>query len=1008
MTSCLDEAALIAFASRLDISSARVGVERHLDSCPSCREVLAELSRQGLLASSGGDAPTVPDGPEPKEPLVPGANLGRYLVLEPVGQGSWGAVFSAYDSTLRRKVALKVSSAKAGASEQNQVLVREAQAIAKLRHPSVVSVYDVGTVEDRVFIAMELMPGGTLHAWLRAQKRGWREVLDVFIRAGEGLRAAHDAGLVHRDFKPSNVLMGEEGRACLTDFGLSTALEGALTGAVNASTLAGTPRYMAPEQLLGAHASARTDQFSFAVALYEGVVGALPFAGDDVHQLREAMSRGLPREQLRLLPRPLQRVLARALAVAPGARFESMAQLLAALRSAARARRRAASWAAALVLSAAAATAVGQHTLAQRACEQEAGQLDALWNDDADRALGERFRRTGLSFAESSFLQVQRQLSAFKQQWAELSQGTCRAARSGDLALEDAGRRRDCLRDQRFRFAAALQLLKETDASSLEGAPRLAHALPRPAECRSAGVMVGAVREDLHAHAARAWALGQAKRFKEMEASLSQLEAGLAGASSPVFEGELHYLRGRSMGGLRQAKDARKELEEAILIAHASGQDLLLARSYVALAPLVGLELGKREEAQQLFRYAEAASARLGPSSVRPALYLEWARFRSLSGDVAGARAMAEQAVSEATRYHGEQSRELTDALDVLGQALMRAGDLSAALETQDRALALKEGLFGPAHPEVAVSLTIVAHSLRQQMRYDEAGCYLERAWRIRAAATGENNEGAASLLASIANLEYSRGHLEEAQAVWRRVHEIRFARLDPGDPELVRTLTNQSLVADAMLRFEEGALYRQQALALLTGAQAGMSLQWTYVMSQEARSLYGRGQLHSALKHIREVNAALSSVRGPDTPDSMRARWDEADILRELGKPGDALAILEELRPLILKWYGPSNDNYGDLLARMGVCRAMLGAHAAAVADLEEGLRLSPQARQSSTFPVVATAALALSLSRTGGSAQRVEDLRERVRAEPVRLSPVLEARVEHLLAASSERTRE
>src|SRR4051794_3934114 len=258
---------------------------------------------------------TLPLGPQPPrqpgEPLPRGSAVGRYVVLERIGSGGMGVVYAAYDPELDRKVALKLLRPdRAGAAGEAAFRVpREAHAVTPLSDPHVVAVYDAGTFGDQVFVAMELMEGRTLRQWLGEGKRGWREIVDVFVAAGRGLAAAHAAGLVHRDFKPDNVLLGTDGRVKVADFGLarpvgvvekegSPSSPGSGSGGLLASPLTewgqvmGTPAYMAPEQLRGGAADARSDQFSFCVALWEALYGRKPFAGQGLRELLDAERRG--------------------------------------------------------------------------------------------------------------------------------------------------------------------------------------------------------------------------------------------------------------------------------------------------------------------------------------------------------------------------------------------------------------------------------------------------------------------------------------------------------------------------------------------------------------------------------------------------------------------------------------------------------------------------------------------------------------------------------------------
>ncbi len=276
--------------------------------------------------------------------------LGRYTLLRCIGHGGMGIVYVARDEELGREVAIKLLRAELGSGDERR-LEHEARALAKLSHPNVVTVFDVGEHDGRRFIAMEYIVGQDLRRWLDAP-RPLREVLRMFVAAGRGLQAAHAVGLVHRDFKPDNVLVGDDGRPRVLDFGLArgpdpsatgparppslpTGIDALATTFTSAGALIGTPAYMAPEQYLGEPADARTDQFAFAVSLYHAVWGERPFAGEDAHQLALAIVRGRVRPGQPRYPVPawLEAALARALRVDPGGRFEDMAAMLAAIEA---------------------------------------------------------------------------------------------------------------------------------------------------------------------------------------------------------------------------------------------------------------------------------------------------------------------------------------------------------------------------------------------------------------------------------------------------------------------------------------------------------------------------------------------------------------------------------------------------------------------------------------------------------------------------------------------------
>ena len=292
--------------------------------------------------------------------MLEAQRIGRYAVLRQLGEGGMGVVLAAYDEELDRRVAVKLLRDRSAQAEHRIRILREAQAMARVSHPNVVQVYEVGECvepgsgESHIFIAMEFIDGSTLHDWQQQPGRTWEEILRVYLAAGQGLLAAHESGLVHRDFKPDNVLVGSDGRPRVADFGLARGggaksddatvqpAEGAasrsgghllISPLTQHGTIMGTPMYMSPEQYKGEPAGPRSDQFSFCVALYEALYGVLPFEGDTFESLAISVLTGRIRPQPTgtPVPKPLAAAIMRGMAVAPEQRFPSMKELLAAL-----------------------------------------------------------------------------------------------------------------------------------------------------------------------------------------------------------------------------------------------------------------------------------------------------------------------------------------------------------------------------------------------------------------------------------------------------------------------------------------------------------------------------------------------------------------------------------------------------------------------------------------------------------------------------------------------------
>jgi tetratricopeptide (TPR) repeat protein len=345
---------------------------------------------------------------QPVEPI----RAGRYVLLDPLGSGGLGTVYAAWDPEIDRKVAIKLIRADAtdGVDDVQARLRREAQALAKIAHSNVVTIFDVGTFRDQLFLAMELVEGLTLRRWLAEAPRGWREIRAVFVQAGRGLAAVHEAGLVQRDFKPQNVIVGRDGVVKVLDFGLARAIAGASTSPTIASApatsasssslvdvqitmpglLAGTPAYMAPEQCRPGPIDAHADQFAFCVALYEALHGQRPFPAEDVRARLSAIASGrVPSPPAGShVPAWLHAAVVRGLASDPRDRFPTMTHLLAALQ---RDLQRKRSWwavAAAATVSAL-ATAAALTWWPRPIAEEDRAELERIV-DEAKHAASER------------------------------------------------------------------------------------------------------------------------------------------------------------------------------------------------------------------------------------------------------------------------------------------------------------------------------------------------------------------------------------------------------------------------------------------------------------------------------------------------------------------------------------------------------------------------------------------------------------------------------------------
>ena len=307
-------------------------------------ETLSGTGRESVPASAPGRSGA-------DEELPPRTRIDRYEIERRLGNGGMGIVYAARDIHLRRAVAVKVVGPRIEAGSGQDRLVREAQAMAKLRHPNLATVYDIGVSQDRLFVVMELVDGGTVADWLKAEPRSWRAILGLYLQAARGLAAAHAAGFVHRDFKPENVLFGKDGVARVSDFGMSRILgdsagadpaEGtAKAGPANKTGVVGTPGYIAPEILRDEPVDGRADQFSFCVAMYWSLYGERPFARLEGPSRTAETLGALRQPPVRMGPRWLQRIITRGLAADPRDRWPTIDALAAAIERRLGRRRRA-------------------------------------------------------------------------------------------------------------------------------------------------------------------------------------------------------------------------------------------------------------------------------------------------------------------------------------------------------------------------------------------------------------------------------------------------------------------------------------------------------------------------------------------------------------------------------------------------------------------------------------------------------------------------------------------
>jgi eukaryotic-like serine/threonine-protein kinase len=722
--------------------------------------------------------------------------IGRYRVLRKLGRGGMGTVVAAHDETLDRRVALKLLHDDLAAKpRQRHRLMREAQAMARVSHPNVVTVYEADVFQDQLYIAMELVEGHTLDAWQRQLLRGWRACFDAYVQAGRGLEAAHDQMLVHRDFKPGNCIIDAQGRVRVLDFGLARdtthgPVPSELTAVSDSSVLStnitvtgamiGTIAYMSPEQLQGKPADARSDQFSFCVSMYEALYGQRPFTAETAGELLAAIMQQrfgvLPKSSRRRVPGWLRRILRKGLALHPAERHTSMTELLARLEAVPRRRRRLTlgSLGTGLLALVGVASAELASPTTVSPCAELRGQPPAGWDERTRDAVEHAILGTELSDAPVIWGGVSGLLDAYADEWSAARVVVCEAGSHGPRALTAAHAAQLSCLDDRARVLTALSgRLVEADGRMAAHAVSAADALPSVAECLEGfaaperPVAPEALRpqiDDVLERTARVFVLERLGRFEgglELAQSTLMAARALAEHYEPPLAGAL-LAQGRLLRRSRRFAPAEAALTEAMRVAERNHDD---RGNQDVLHELVLLTLEQQRvpEGRVWLQQAQAKAERVGERRDHDLLLRhDEARMALAAGDLEHAAQRLDEAI--------DGYRELPHAGSRLGEALITLALVREQQSRYDEALVLyQEALAGfqrngdlQGAGEVTYDLGSFYLGLDQLAAAEDA---FERALALFAAAHGEESPLVGNARFGMATALYRQRQLDRALA---------------------------------------------------------------------------------------------------------------------------------------------------------------------------------------------------------------------------------------------------
>ncbi len=867
------------------------------------------------------------------EPLP--VELDRYTVLDSLGHGGMGLVVAAYDPELDRTVALKVvrPPRRAGVDRETaqRALLREARAVAALSHPNVVTIFDVGRAGDRVWFAMEHVRGVTLARWLARTpgrlplERGWRAIVETFVQAGRGLAAAHRAGLVHGDFKPANVLIGEGGRVVVVDFGLahphgvdSASGELAPDGSGTAFVL-GTPLYMAPESLRAGVTDAASDQFAFCVALWQALFRKHPFAADDddprtvLTRLR-SYRRG-PAPPRGPVPMLLRRALDRGLSRDPADRFRDMDELLVELTRASTPWR--GPW-----IALAGGTALAAVVLASSGggsdCADES--VGTAWSTDRRAQVEDALAAVDRGYAADVARRVGERVDDHARRLDTAWSESC-APGSADA---EAGRRRRraCLQDRRDAMDALVAELAAPDPALLDHAIDAVAALPGPESCEVAAAKadapeIGERERAIRPELARMSALvGTGRVDAAIELGEELLATVRASDEGPAIASVLDAL-GNAYEAAGRLPAAEQAWTEAVWLAQAHGRDDIVELAAISLVSSVGFQQSRPADGLAWARHAEAALDRHGADdATRAGLHNSLGLAHVAAGDFATAVADYETALALVA---DRTPLDRASLLNNLGPALLKQGRFVEARAVLGESLAIQEDAFGPTHPKVAGTLGNIGLVAQEQGDHAAALAYLERALVIGEAAYGPDHPTVAFFVNNIAVHHYERGQFELALPMYRRVVAV-LERVFGDHPNTALSYGNVGLALVELDRAEEALEMHRRSLEMTRTTVGENHPDFAMALNNTGSALRELGRLEEARATYERSLALRETLLGMDHPltattvlnlslvaslagDHTRARehatralaiW-EAKVGRDHARTGLALAQLGE-----------------------------------------------------------------------------------------------------------------
>ncbi len=882
---CPGDNTILALVSGELEDAGRRQLEAHLADCAECRDTVSAVARTQM------------------SPAAPNA---RYVVERLIGAGGMGSVYAAYDPELDRRIALKFLHEDVIAPDGMDLLT-EARTLARLAHPNVVAVYDVGVLGNKVVMAMEYVDGESVAVWLRAEPRGWREILDAFRQAGAGMCAAHAAAIVHGDFKPENLLRGRDGRVRLTDFGIArradaptraglcgTPSDAAAGGIATedaaelqsraARFVAGTPAYMAPEAERGV-ATALSDQFSFCVALCEALYGTRPGPGPGSLPARDATGA--------LIPAHIRRALVRGLARTPNARHPTLQDLLGSLSRGVRRPRRIAIAAACVTIGLGVSVtwqvAAARKPSSETSCD---ATLADVWNDDRRAMVRAVFDASHLLWSDASRSTIEARFDAFAANWSSASRAVCRATHAPHQpAADETSQRERCLHGARAELRELVSALETAGVSELEHAVDAAGILADPRRCSAAAVTSLGGWVDGRALAASTSAVEQMARVRVLRKLGRQRDAlrlaqrtrdeAIARDDRGVVP-QAHLLVAKITYEAEGAAQGH-ELFRATLLASEAVRDDRSALE--ALLGLAGTSFDLTSDATESNRWLDHAAAvlqRVGTDDDDVVAHLAWRRgiVAYRQKDPETALRHFEDARAAFARRHGESSMEVGYLTSEMALVVAQLDRLGEAIELHERSVAISEAVLGAEHPDVGIQLQNLALTLHNAGEVETALATLRRGRTLVERSFVPNSPRVAGFLVHETAMLLALERATEALPLIGRALEIYASVYGPDHAFVAEAHRYRGEVFAGLGRYAEAAAEHERALVLgrsIHGADSPMLGDDEAALGQD---LLAAGSPRRALRHLERALAIELATPGQRAFDG-QARFLVARALR-------------------------------------------------------------------------------------------------------------------------------